>query len=897
MSIANNEEKDGNEDGTRLLSEAVEPFTDQVAIICICDSEVDDNATIQCDRCGRWQHMRCVGIDPVLVDLDDLVYHCDQCEPRPLDVDAAKAYIERFQLEEVQTSQTKPRRGRGKGSGRRGGGNGSSPGTRTDGRRARANNKTADSDDGDDLVDTTVTNSSLRDYTLVERYLATPEARDWMGTHEKDYPICPADFAPQSIPTHVKAISGPTGVVRGLFATNQTPPSAVVGRYLGEIQTQEQYRNEPCNRFEELQGPGANVAFVHQCDLAIDARVSGNETRFMRRSCTPNCSVIPLLVKSENDNEIEWQFSIALQQSIRAGEELTLGYQWPVDIPERLPSINNSAETLASFARIVSSVFGPCACRLPADECLVAKWLPPTQLPRKRSLTGERDDVESAAISERHRSGEATPDQPMTREERKIQMAIARMENADVPKTKRRRRNTGDDQNRPSHNRRASTMKPDENSIPSEDQHRSPSPPIPVKTVRAPRPVIRSRSKLIRSPSPEHENNENLPHKMLWLRTFMKEKAIKEEQVLRLAEQAKEATARLAEEVTKKKLEIETQAKEAQEIKEREAELVREKAEREAKEAMQRAREREIWGDHHSSTSSAPTFVSSGPVAEERLPSPASHVSNPIPLTVVATRDSPTSRVNSPTAMGPPPLPRESSRPSPPAAIIPKIVRKLSVSEYMRQRKEKAATDVSASPNTDAHPEGNDLDGIQPRRDDDDDKSDGEIDSGEVNDFKSEVTNQKRFSPPTAPRAGFVPIAPTAPKAATLHHGYGPPQGTSMYQSRAHPMNYYGHGAVSSQANHFQQPYSPRHGNFGTDQRQYRHNGFPSSGNSHHGQNTGPSMNDDIHQRGPGGVPTGPKFSRSNGPYIEQAPGPPYHSMNNSVHNGDSDRGPPSRAP
>ena len=42
--------------------------------------------SICCDKCSVWQHMRCMGVHPNKVPK---IYECDQCNPRPLDKEAA----------------------------------------------------------------------------------------------------------------------------------------------------------------------------------------------------------------------------------------------------------------------------------------------------------------------------------------------------------------------------------------------------------------------------------------------------------------------------------------------------------------------------------------------------------------------------------------------------------------------------------------------------------------------------------------------------------------------------------------------------------------------------------------------------------------------------------------
>lgn len=55
-------------------------------IRCICAFDHDDGYTIQCDGCGVWQHIDCVGLTEETMPKDDEKYFCEVCEPRILDV-------------------------------------------------------------------------------------------------------------------------------------------------------------------------------------------------------------------------------------------------------------------------------------------------------------------------------------------------------------------------------------------------------------------------------------------------------------------------------------------------------------------------------------------------------------------------------------------------------------------------------------------------------------------------------------------------------------------------------------------------------------------------------------------------------------------------------------------
>ncbi|WFD43544.1 hypothetical protein MPSI1_002206 [Malassezia psittaci] len=66
-----------------------ENATDEEAgvIRCICECDDDDGFTIQCDRCSVWQHCACLGMSQSSVPDE---YLCEECDPRPVDVEFAQ---------------------------------------------------------------------------------------------------------------------------------------------------------------------------------------------------------------------------------------------------------------------------------------------------------------------------------------------------------------------------------------------------------------------------------------------------------------------------------------------------------------------------------------------------------------------------------------------------------------------------------------------------------------------------------------------------------------------------------------------------------------------------------------------------------------------------------------
>lgn len=87
ISSPSKQEVDTNDQGT-------DEETGVIRCICLCDD--DDGFTIQCDRCFVWQHCACFGMSHSSVPDE---YLCEQCDPRPVDSNYARA-VQRRRLQE-----------------------------------------------------------------------------------------------------------------------------------------------------------------------------------------------------------------------------------------------------------------------------------------------------------------------------------------------------------------------------------------------------------------------------------------------------------------------------------------------------------------------------------------------------------------------------------------------------------------------------------------------------------------------------------------------------------------------------------------------------------------------------------------------------------------------------
>ena len=101
---------------------------------------------------------------------------------------------------------------------------------------------------------------------------------------------------------------------KGAVATRPIQAGTEIGEYTGERMTFEESRR----RFD-AGGPDSDTTYQYVVDdtWIIDGRIGGNDTRFINRSCSPNCKSV------RRDGRI---FFEALRD-IAEGEELLLNYK------------------------------------------------------------------------------------------------------------------------------------------------------------------------------------------------------------------------------------------------------------------------------------------------------------------------------------------------------------------------------------------------------------------------------------------------------------------------------------------------------------------------------------------------------------------------------------------
>jgi len=152
------------------------------------------------------------------------------------------------------------------------------------------------------------------------------------------------------------------------------PFSRMITPYHSTIIPSSTYLSDTLNAYAHLDMP---KPFVHligpPLDLALDSRITGDGSRFLRSGCKPNAVLRPMLCpesskKKKNDSndasdqeDDMLEFGVFALRDLKANEEVVLGWEWDDrHAVHNLPALTES--------RIYSSAYYACSCVL-AGQC------------------------------------------------------------------------------------------------------------------------------------------------------------------------------------------------------------------------------------------------------------------------------------------------------------------------------------------------------------------------------------------------------------------------------------------------------------------------------------------------------------------------------------------------
>ncbi|PNS16257.1 hypothetical protein CAC42_6364 [Sphaceloma murrayae] len=429
---------------------------DDGEIACICAFTGDDGATVQCDKCLRWQHISCYYPPPKEVPGTDQKHYCADCVDQP-DLDARKATDrQRRALEQrngtngIKRSAAKAPKKKTKDSpsltaqvngwsdrhthlhnhdrksasprdqpppakkpktshrssnsvsqslGRKRGSTVNAYTARSPSKSPELNTTTFIPLYSDEFLHLFQPQSPRieTETNLMSNIAVTGHLSDWLTDPEAVSKatggLTQADVfkrwdgqvedIPGRPPVNVEWIEDPRFAADGLtprwarlVVEEQIQQGTFIGELRGRIGLKDDYVSDAENRWALLHHPEPFVFFHPQLPICIDARQEGSSFRFVRRSCQPNAELQTIITE-----QTEYHFCFMAKREIMPGEEVTVAWQVPDTIRER---INSSLATSNNFqpkvrdyiSTWISNVLancGPCACN-GQSNCLMAHY-------------------------------------------------------------------------------------------------------------------------------------------------------------------------------------------------------------------------------------------------------------------------------------------------------------------------------------------------------------------------------------------------------------------------------------------------------------------------------------------------------------------------------------------
>lgn len=378
---------------------------DSGVITCICGFDDDDGFTIQCDHCNRWQHAICYNIKDIETAPDD--YLCNVCHPRNLDVKRAKKkQLERLQRtrpSSVSRASATYEDGSERNSGSRAG-----PSERGDEdsnfqmdldenggdgsdeqRRKRRRNEESIEDLKKRKESPIYLNAKdayseiylpTEDYEFKDKYVKLfidkHNDDDWVIPYNKDkFEPIPLEVRAYTESNNSKGFPGFSKLA--VHVGQKCGKGELICEYLGEVDFQKDYLMDPRNHYRIWGTTKLRVVFHPHWPLCIDARLTGNVARYVRRSCNPNVELATIRMTGSD----EVKFVLRATRELERGEEIHLDWNWDLRHPiwqiikgtTTLDSLNDPDKYLLihSIDAVLSSC--DCACGSNNKDCILFK--------------------------------------------------------------------------------------------------------------------------------------------------------------------------------------------------------------------------------------------------------------------------------------------------------------------------------------------------------------------------------------------------------------------------------------------------------------------------------------------------------------------------------------------
>ncbi|KAI8333750.1 hypothetical protein BD560DRAFT_340917 [Blakeslea trispora] len=362
------------QDTTDRITSSDQDSEDDI-IQCICSDSSDDGFTIQCEQCEKWQHAECVKIKKNRIPDH---YICSHCMKKSSDRNH-QHHRRKSSIETGKKKQHTPLSLAYSSSSED-----SEPDTPSRKKQTRLNKCIVKEEVVLDLF-----KEIQRQWMELYRSSTKPTMSPTSQRGLESIVVMESDLLLPVIPRATvkplrKNLLRPShNMTKGLFADTHIPEHRYLMEITGELIRKSVYRTNPVNQYSLLGTPLPHVFFYHAFDICIDARSMGNDSRYVRRSCSPNAEVKSIILP-HNSHDQTIHLGIYTQEEVERGEEITIGWNWgrkammyqknqdffrnnnyQVDImPEE-------RETLREVIELITAKFGDCACT-DKSECLIA---------------------------------------------------------------------------------------------------------------------------------------------------------------------------------------------------------------------------------------------------------------------------------------------------------------------------------------------------------------------------------------------------------------------------------------------------------------------------------------------------------------------------------------------
>jgi hypothetical protein len=395
------------------------------SIDCICGFTYDDGSlSIACDVCERWCHTACFDIVEGEVPEE---WRCWECFPRPVNKEKAV----RLQLGRQREIQGIMRR--------------ASPGVEKKQRRASAPAIEGSRKKRRPSILTQTHNPHTQPPRIEDEHVEICEpsnlsfvpiandvvphrqtrekleraAHSWRGVtalqvSEKDLqpPRTAVQLLPSSSYSHPTLSLCTNPSVRppayAFHTAEPVPRAKMITPYHSTIIPSSAYLSDTLNSYAHL---GMPKPFVHligpPLDLALDSRITGDNSRFVRSGCKPNAILRPMICSKSQENERNSRseegrdtmgFGVFALRDLKANEEVVLGWEWDDGhAVHNLPALIESPHSfqcvptllclqtsnmlsrphhyehlrnqMTSMLNSLSSTFTTCACGAKSNDC------------------------------------------------------------------------------------------------------------------------------------------------------------------------------------------------------------------------------------------------------------------------------------------------------------------------------------------------------------------------------------------------------------------------------------------------------------------------------------------------------------------------------------------------